>query len=165
MRPSALHVRRIWNSTLRVSLPALTSRGRCSPTELQAKVLLPGTHWHSSGEALDPWRTWDLVVCWPYFADHRRADAQWWQQLVHRLLRRAAVVAQRGKALGFISAGSELLDIRPDQYFPSLERMALIRKVASDCGCLTQIWPCRLEMTSRQYCGYQVCTFPHVPKI
>lgn len=126
---------------------------------------LSGTHWHSSREAIDTWRTWDLVVCWPYITYYWRADAKWWQQLVHYLLKRAAVIAQRGKS-EFISTGSKLfLDIRPDHYLPSLEGMGLVRKVSLDCGFSAQILPCWLEMTSKHCCGNQVYTFSHVQNI
>lgn len=49
--------------------------------------------------------------------------------------------AQRGKALGLISTQAQNSDVRPDQYFPSLERewVWIPRKMASDCGCSTQI--------------------------
>lgn len=43
-------------------------------------------------------------------------------------------MAQRGTSSESISTGSKLfLDIRPDHYFPSLDRMGLVRKVSLDC--------------------------------
>lgn len=87
-----------------------------------SRSFLSRTHWHSSREAVDTWRTWDLVVCWPYIAYYWRADAKRWQQLVHCLLKMVTIMTQRSKSSEFISTGSKLfLDIRPDYYFPSLE--------------------------------------------
>lgn len=112
---------------------------------------LSRTHWHSSREAVDTWRTWDLVVCRPYFAYYWRADAKWWQQLVHCLLRTAVVMVQRDMSSEFISTGSKLfLDIRPGHYFPSFGGIGLVKKVSVDSGFTTQISPCRLEMTSKR---------------
>ncbi|XP_064896897.1 TM2 domain-containing protein 2 isoform X3 [Columba livia] len=57
------------------------------PGLLRRGSVLPGPHGHGRGEAADPGRAGDLVVCGSDPAHHRRADAQRRQQLVHRVLR------------------------------------------------------------------------------
>lgn len=74
-------------------------------------------------------------------------------------------MTQRGKSSEFISTCSELfLDIRANRSFPSLERLALVRKISCDFRCSAQILPCKLEMTRKQ-CENQVCTFSYVQNI
>ncbi|XP_039420285.1 TM2 domain-containing protein 2 isoform X1 [Corvus cornix cornix] len=57
------------------------------PGLLRSGSVLPGPHRHRRGEAADPGGPGHLVVCGSDSADHRWADAQRWQQLVHRVLR------------------------------------------------------------------------------
>ncbi|XP_017687401.1 PREDICTED: TM2 domain-containing protein 2 isoform X2 [Lepidothrix coronata] len=57
------------------------------PGLLRRGSVLPGPHRHSRREAADPGGPGHLVVCGSDPAHHRRADAQRWQQLVHRVLR------------------------------------------------------------------------------
>ncbi|XP_035418689.1 TM2 domain-containing protein 2 isoform X2 [Cygnus atratus] len=57
--------------------------------------LLPGPHGDRRGEAADARRPRDLVVCGSDSPHHRRADAQRWQQLVHRILTGAKLVPKK----------------------------------------------------------------------
>uniref|UniRef100_A0A8B9GFN9 TM2 domain-containing protein 2 n=1 Tax=Amazona collaria TaxID=241587 RepID=A0A8B9GFN9_9PSIT len=57
------------------------------PGVLRSGSLLPRPHRDRRGEAADPGRAGDLVVCGSDSAHHRRADAQRRQQLVHGVLR------------------------------------------------------------------------------
>lgn len=125
---------------------------------------LSGTHRHSSREAVDTRRTWDLVVCRPYFAYHWRTDAKWWQQLVHYLLRRAAGTAQRqgNAAPEFISAGSELcFDSRPEHYSPFCGGIGLVKKLLWLWIFNPNFTLCKPRSNIQCY-GSQMCTFPHV---
>lgn len=127
---------------------------------------LSGTHRHSSREAVDARRTWDLVVCRPYFAYHWRTDAKWWQQLVHYLLRRAAGTAQRQGNAGTWIHLCRLRTLFWQQTWTLLSlwwRNRFGEEGFFDFGFSTQISPCASpEVTYKQCYGSQMCTFPHV---
>jgi hypothetical protein len=112
------------------------------PRMFRSGSLLFGTHWHSSWEATDTWRTWHLVVRWPYFAHHWRADAQWWQQLVHYLLKRAAVLPWGTDLSAQLCELKILLWCETWTSLTSLEGMGLLRRI---------LWTSNFQLKSHHF--------------
>ncbi|XP_074930774.1 TM2 domain-containing protein 2 isoform X2 [Phalacrocorax aristotelis] len=86
------------------------------PGLLWSGSILPGPHWHRRGETADAGRPGDLVVRRSDPPNHRWADAQRRQQLVHRVLRGAEAAPES----------------RPRQKLAGLEPDSSARSAASE---------------------------------